>query len=102
LLSGAPTSDSTFAKLTLPKLPPPGPVIVQAVSPVGPFTVSLPSPPSKLTARPAETTEASTVSVSAPAPPVIVRRLTWASACAETAPSTVTVTSPPETATVTL
>jgi hypothetical protein len=54
LLSAAPVRFSKPANESAPRLPPPEPVIVQTVSAVGPWSVSVPAPASKATGKPAD------------------------------------------------
>ena len=86
-------------KETLPKLPAFVPVIDQFVSLVGPKTVFVPPPPSNVTVSEAVTTEASTASESLPSAPAIETLPTSATGFDVAVPSTVTTTSPFETAT---
>ena len=98
LLFAAPVRFSKFEKATPPTVPLPGPVTLHVESAAGPLRVSVPAPPSKTIAMPAEASEESIVNESSPSPPVTVRAETDEIACDCDAPSIVTEISVPETA----
>ena len=83
-------------------MPLPAPVTDQLESDTGPLSVSVPPPPSRLTARASPTIDASTVKLSSPLPPVTERLETEASAFDCATPSTVTTRFVPSTATETV
>src|SRR5207249_1185375 len=78
------------------------PAIVQVLGPAGPLSVSTPEPPSNARGTGADASEASTVNVSLPSPPLTVRLDRESSAFDSLVPSIVTTRLPPLTAAETL
>jgi hypothetical protein len=102
LLFAAPVRFSKSWKATLPTVPEPSPVTFHVESEGGPFSVSLPPPPSNVNEMPAPASDGPIVKLSLPSPPVMVTDVSPESAVDTTVPSIVSSRFDPATSAVTL